>query len=211
MAVENPDNGSLLRGLRNSPRRWRIIIVRTVKQLSHERSNEMRTGRNTVLAVVFAVMALVASDASAAETGGKASLQCFMCGMDIHTDANLHVKLVFKDGVIKYVDDLGEAAKALGVHKDHVAKVIVFDHGSGKDVLSQKAVAVIGSKFKPPFQTMSPEVVLFFEKKTDAEKAIKKWGGKVGTFDDAIAAAGKADHEHGAGGDKDMGHEGESH
>ena len=67
---------------------------------------------------------------------------------------------------------------------------------------------------------MSPDVVLFYDKKADAEKAAKKHGGRVTTFDEAIAGTGKAPDKGGActgqetkcGGDNDGkghgGHEG---
>lgn len=168
----------------------------------------MEHNKLAFLGIVLAAVMLITGAALAAETGMKSPvIQCFMCGMDIHTDGNLHVKLVFKDGAIKYVDDLGEAAKALAMHKEHIARIVVFDHTTGKEIESQKAFALVGSKFKPLFQTMSPDQVLFFEKKADAEKALKKWSGRVATFDDAITAltAAKACDDKGPAGEKGCG------
>jgi hypothetical protein len=172
----------------------------------------MKTGRYATAILISLMVALYAVNVPAAETGGKApSIQCFMCGMNIHTEGNLHVKFYFKDDAIKYVDDLGEAAKALAAHKDHIARTIVFDHATGKEIPSQKAFALVGSKFKPSFQTMSPDVALFYEKKADAEKAAKKLGGRVMTFNEAIAGIGKPPDKGGSctpqsekcGGDED--------
>ena len=158
----------------------------------------MEQKKLTLIGIALTAALLIAGAATAAETGGKIPIQCFMCGMNIHTEGNLHVKLSFKDGAIKYVDDLGEAAKALAMHKDHIEKTLVFDHTTGKEILSQKAFALVGSKFKPAFQTMSTEQVLFFEKKADAEKAAKKLGGRVMTFDEAIAGIGNVPDKGGA-------------
>lgn len=158
----------------------------------------MKNGRYATVAMIALAVALYATGAPAAEAGGKAAIQCFMCGMNVHIEGNLHVKFYFKDGAIKYVDDLGEAAKALKEHKDHIEKTQVFDHDTGKAIPAGKAFALTGSKFKPAFMTMSPDVVLFYEKKAGAVKAAKKLGGRVTTFDDVIAGIGKAPVKGGA-------------
>ncbi|MBI5527286.1 MAG: hypothetical protein HY897_13205 [Deltaproteobacteria bacterium] len=156
----------------------------------------MTKTKTIITAGVVTAVALAATRVMAADPG-QVSIQCFMCGMKIHTEGNLHVKFVFKDGAIKYVDDLGEAAKAIKEHKDQISKTVVFDHDSGKAIPADKAFALAGSKFKPAFQTMSADVVLFYEKKADAEKAAKKLGGKVTSFDEALKAASKSGGGHG--------------
>jgi nitrous oxide reductase accessory protein NosL len=155
------------------------------------------TNRPFIAASAIVITAGLVTTGVLAADPGQIPIQCFMCGMKIHAEGNLHVKFVFKDGAIRYVDDLGEVAKAAKEHKDHISKTLVFDHGSGKAIPADKAFALVGSKFKPAFETMSPDVVLFYEKKADAQKAAKKHGGKVTTFDDALKAASKAGGGHG--------------
>lgn len=117
----------------------------------------------------------------------KAAASCKYCGMDREKFGHSRMFIEYDDGSTVGLCSLHCAAVELATEIDKTPKaVLVSDMPTRKLVDAEKAVWVIGGS-KPGVMTKRAKWA--FADKAGAEAFVKENGGKVITFDQAIAAA----------------------
>ncbi|WP_298267562.1 nitrous oxide reductase accessory protein NosL [Geobacter sp.] len=113
---------------------------------------------------------------------------CQVCGMNRGDFARGRVLITYADGTVVGTCSLHCAAIAMDERSGKkIASIRVADFQSGKLIDAQRAVWVIGSKMKGP---MAGVVQLAFAGNQEARAFVKKNGGVVATFEQALKLAG---------------------
>ncbi len=117
----------------------------------------------------------------------EAPESCTHCGMDRTKFAHSRMLIEYADGTSVGLCSLNCAAIELDGSKGKEVKSIqVADYNSKKLIDAKKAFWVIGGE-KKGVMTMTAKWA--FEKKADADQFISQYGGKPGTFDEALNLA----------------------
>jgi nitrous oxide reductase accessory protein NosL len=112
---------------------------------------------------------------------------CRRCGMDRGKFAYSRMLITYSDGSSVGVCSLHCAVTEMKANKGKKIRIVeAADFNTGKLVAAEKAVWVIGGSRKG-VMTQTPKWA--FAKKDDAVAFIKKNGGKLATYNDAINAA----------------------
>ncbi|HIJ94236.1 MAG TPA: NosL family protein [Desulfuromonadales bacterium] len=129
------------------------------------------------------------SAAEASHADVKKIQSCAHCGMDREKFSHSRMLLTYADGTTVGVCSLNCTATELKASKGKVLKSIqVGDYNSKKLIDAEKATWVIGGSKKG---VMTRNAKWAFAAKGDAEAFIKKNGGKLGTYKEALALAEK--------------------
>jgi copper chaperone NosL len=114
----------------------------------------------------------------------EAPESCAHCGMDRTKFAHSRMLIEYGDGASVGLCSINCAAIDLDKNKGKEVKSIrVADYNTKKLIDAKKAFWVIGGE-KKGVMTMTAKWA--FEKKEDADRFISQYGGKPGTFDDAL-------------------------
>ena len=112
---------------------------------------------------------------------------CQICGMNRGDFAHGRVLIVYADGTVVGTCSLHCAAIAMDErYGKKIASIRVADFQSGKLIEAQKAVWVIGSKTKGPMASVAQ---LAFAGNLEAQAFVKKNGGVIATFEQALKLA----------------------
>ena len=134
----------------------------------------------------------------AAETKVEAPSDCKHCGMDRTKFSHSRMLITYKDGS-SGTCSINCAALELKANKGReVKKIEVGDFDSKKLIDAKAATWVIGGSVKG---VMTPVAKWAFAEKKNAEKFVKKNGGKLATFADILhAAEGELEEKSSKGG-----------
>jgi copper chaperone NosL len=112
---------------------------------------------------------------------------CSYCGMDRAKFAHSRIFIEYDDGTTFGACSIHCATIDMAVHIDKSPKAIgVGDYGTKKLIDAEKAFWVIGGN---KMGVMSKRAKWAFENKADAEKFMKKNGGQLAEFEQAIKAS----------------------
>jgi copper chaperone NosL len=129
---------------------------------------------------------LISASALALEQS-EAPKSCELCGMDRTFFAHSRMLIVYADGSKNGTCSLHCAATALKTSQGKKVKSLqVGDFDTKKLTDAKKATWVIGGKKSG---VMTNVAKWAFVKRSDAEKFVKEQGGKIATFDEALALA----------------------
>ncbi len=141
--------------------------------------------RFVVLAILLGIL-LVIGTAFAQDDIQKHS-SCKYCGMDRQKFAHSRVFVEYEGGTTEGTCSIHCAAVDFALNIDKIPKTMrVGDYNTKMLVDAEKAFWVIGGS-KPGVMTKRAKWA--FEKKEEAEKFTKEFGGNVGTFEQAIMAS----------------------
>ena len=143
------------------------------------------------IALCGALMILVLLSAGATEaanlTDANEIRACELCGMNRKILSYSRMLIEYDDGTKVGTCSIHCTVLDLDAHHEKGAKVLlVGDYRSKNLVEAEKAVWVIGGKKRG---VMTVRAKWAFARRTDAEGFIKKNGGKLANFDDAMQAA----------------------
>lgn len=109
---------------------------------------------------------------------------CKYCGMDRHKYSHSRMLVVYEDGSELATCSIHCTAVELAVNIDkNVKKILVADYNTKKLIDAETAFWVIGGNIPG---VMTKNAKWAFEKKEDAENFIRKNGGKIATFEEAL-------------------------
>jgi copper chaperone NosL len=112
---------------------------------------------------------------------------CTRCGMDRKAYGYSRMLIQYEDGTEIGICSLHCAVQELDSRPDKLAKnIYVADRSTHMLIDAKQAVWVIGGS-KRGVMTQVPKWV--FETRAGAEKFVKTYGGKIVSWDDALAAA----------------------
>jgi nitrous oxide reductase accessory protein NosL len=172
--------------------------------INHERNNTMK--KRFISLFMSACMILSGGAALAEHNAGhmesnhgaaaesnhadvKMHRACPHCGMDRDKFAHSRILITYSDGTSVGVCSLHCAVTELKANKSKSVKIVeVADLNSKKLIDAQKAAWVIGGS-KRGVMTQTPKWA--FAKKDDAAAFIKKNGGKLASYKEALAIAEK--------------------
>ncbi len=117
---------------------------------------------------------------------GESKHWCPICGMNLKNYFKTNHAVKLKNGDYKQYCSIRCLAFDYDTVKSDVDKILVVDIVSDKFIDAYKAFYVVGSKVPG---TMSPVSKLGFEKKEDAEKFMKEYGGEIKRFDETFKLA----------------------
>jgi copper chaperone NosL len=144
--------------------------------------------KRILILVVFCVMGLlfVNSELMAAEDIHKHKA-CSYCGMDRGMFSHSRMLIEYDDGTSVGVCSIHCAAVDMAVRIDKTPKsIMVADYNSKELIDAGKAFWTIGGN---KMGVMTKRAKWAFMNKADAQNFIKKNGGKLATFDEAMKAA----------------------
>lgn len=145
-----------------------------------------RFGRIFLLIFFLCVPFFGSAVVTSAEKDAAESSCCKYCGMSLAKLAHSRVCMTYDDGISARVCSLHCAAIEMLISLDKEARTImVGDYNSKKLIDAGRAYWVIGGSEKG---VMTTRAKWAFKKKKDAGKFVKEYGGKLGTFDDALKA-----------------------
>ena len=141
--------------------------------------------KRLIITVILFVLGMAATGAFAAVPGVEAPDSCAVCGMSRPGFAKSRMLITYEDGSTFGTCSIacvsGELAK-----KEKVKSVEVGDYTTSKLIDAKTAVWVINPKKRG---VMSAVAKWAFASKNDAEAYLKKNGGKLATWDEALTAA----------------------
>lgn len=117
---------------------------------------------------------------------GESKHWCPICGMNLKSFYKTNHAVKLKNGEYKQYCSIRCLAFDYDRIKSNIDKILVVDVATDKFIEAYKAFYVVGSKVPG---TMSPVSKLGFEKKEDAEKFIKEYGGEIKRFDETFNLA----------------------
>lgn len=141
--------------------------------------------KKTILCVLFS---LIFAFLSFAENHLDISKHgsCKYCGMDRNKYSHSRMLIVYEDGSEVATCSIHCTAVELAVNIDkNINKIYVADYYTKKLIDTETAFWVIGGNIPG---VMTKNAKWAFEKKEDAEIFIKKNGGKLASFDEALKA-----------------------
>ncbi len=139
------------------------------------------------MAVILFSAFLLAGSYCLATDRVEAPESCVHCGMDRTKFAHGRMIVEYADGTSTGVCSINCAAIDMDDNKDKKVKsILVADYNTKKLIDANKSFWVIGGE-KKGVMTMTPKWA--FGKKEDADQFIQQFGGKPGTFDEALKLA----------------------
>ena len=139
---------------------------------------------------ILFIVSLIFSSASFADETHEdiiAHPSCPLCGMDRAKFAHSRVLIIYEDESETGFCSLHCAALDMAGHLNSAPRYILAGDYISKDVINaEKAYWVIGGK-KPGVMTRRAKWA--FKKKPDAQKFIRKHGGKLANFENSLKAA----------------------
>jgi len=117
---------------------------------------------------------------------GEAKHWCPICGMNLKSYYKTNHAVKLKNGDYKQYCSIRCLTFDYESIKNNLDKVLVVDVASDKFIDAEKAYYVVGSKVPG---TMSAVSKLAFEKKEDAEKFAKEYGGEIKRYDETFKIA----------------------
>lgn len=146
--------------------------------------------------VTTLVMLVVAAVCFAAETKVEAPADCKHCGMNRTKFAHSRMLITYKDGSTGTCSINCVAIDLKANAGREVKKTEVGDYESKKLIDARTATWVIGGSVRG---VMTPVAKWAFAEKGSAEKFVRKNGGKLATFAEALRAAEGEQGEKGSG------------
>jgi len=143
--------------------------------------------KTSYVLIGLAVLSLLAVGAVFGQDDIGKFPSCKFCGMDREKFAHSRMLIDYDDGTAEGTCSLHCAAIDLILKIDKTPKGIrVGDYGTKSLIDAEKAYWIIGGS---KMGVMTKRAKWAFEKKGDAEKFLKEYGGKLGSFEEAIKAA----------------------
>jgi nitrous oxide reductase accessory protein NosL len=141
----------------------------------------------TIFGFLFFSVFLISGTYALALEKVEAPESCVHCGMDRTKFAHSRMLIEYDDGTSVGLCSLNCVAIDMDSNKDKKIKsILVADYNTKKLIDTEKAFWVIGGE-KKGVMTMTPKWA--FENKEDADLFIKQFGGKPGTFAEALKLA----------------------
>lgn len=141
--------------------------------------------RLMIAAILFAI-GMTATVASAAPAKVEAPNDCAVCGMSRPNFAKSRMLVTYEDGTTFGTCSIACVSGELAKKEKKVKSVQVGDYATDKLIDAKSAVWVINAKKRG---VMSAVAKWAFADKAEADAYIKKNGGKLATWDEALAAA----------------------
>ena len=142
--------------------------------------------KHLIITCILFMIGMTATVAAAAESKVEPPDSCAICGMSRPAFAKSRMLITFEDGSTFGVCSISCASSELSIKEKKVKSVQVGDYTTEKLIDAKNAIWVINTKKRG---VMSAVAKWAFATKPDAETYIKKNGGKLATWDEALAAA----------------------
>lgn len=147
----------------------------------------VKTISTHLLILVVAVLMCAPTNALSGEDDISKIPSCTICGMDRHKFSHSRMLLNFEDGSAFGACSLHCAALEMAYHPGKVpAEIKVGDYNSRKLIDAEKAIWVTGGS---KMGVMTKNAKWAFADKPAAEQFIAKHGGRIVTFEQALAMA----------------------
>lgn len=136
--------------------------------------------------LIILVVCFFTAGTAFAEDDVEKHPSCKYCGMDREKYAHSRIYIEYDDGTTEGLCSVHCAAIDLAINIDKTPKTIwTGDYITKKLIDAEKASWVIGGS---KMGVMTKRAKWAFEKKEEAEKFIKKNGGKIATFEEVMQA-----------------------
>ena len=142
--------------------------------------------KRLIITGILFMIGMAATVASAAVSKVEPPDSCAVCGMSRPGFAKSRMLITYEDGSTFGTCSIACASGELAKKEKKITSVQTGDFTSDKLIDAKSAVWVINAKKRG---VMSPVAKWAFAGKTEADAYIKKNGGKLATWDEALAAA----------------------
>jgi len=142
--------------------------------------------KHFIITGILFLIGMTATAASAGVAKVESPDSCAVCGMSRPGFAKSRMLVTYEDGSTFGTCSIACVSGELAKKEKKVKSVQVGDYTTDKLIDAKSAVWVINAKKRG---VMSPVAKWAFGTRTDADAYIKKSGGKLATWDEALAAA----------------------
>lgn len=142
--------------------------------------------KRLIITGILFMIGMAATVATAAVSKVEPPDSCAVCGMSRPAFAKSRMLITYEDGSTFGTCSIACVSDELAKKEKKIKSVQVGDYTTEKLIDAKNAVWVVNTKKRG---VMSPVAKWAFTGKPDADTYIKKNGGKLATWDEALAAA----------------------